>query len=147
MDNTLKWFAHIAQLKSKLCSLIYTLNVVIKQVDLDVLKVIYYDSFQFLASYCIIFWSGSSSTEKFVCVQKLCTILLMGYRDSYRGLLRGNNILTIYSLYIYSLLLFPENKTIISRSAKIEIKTDKRILIYIHFIVSLYEKRTWIMRV
>ncbi|XP_044751685.1 uncharacterized protein LOC123322290 [Coccinella septempunctata] len=108
LDKHLKWGPHIEQLRSRLNSTSYALFMLRSQVDFEVLKLVYYANFHSLISYGIIFWGCSTHVDTIFVTQKraLRTMLRLGYRASCRGLFKGNNILTVYGVYIYKLLIF-----------------------------------------
>lgn len=108
VDNNLKWYNHIEELNNKLKSVIYSMNVLKKHVNLDVLKIIYFSNFQSLLSYGIIFWGNSQHVNRVFVIQKLVLRIMMGmgYRESCRGMFKANNILTVHGLYIFRILLF-----------------------------------------
>jgi hypothetical protein len=62
-------------------------------------------------AYGIIFWGASTSASKVFIVQKKCLRIICNIkpRDSCRKLFRDNQIMTFYSLYLYSLILFVAN--------------------------------------
>ncbi|XP_044766168.1 uncharacterized protein LOC123322291 [Coccinella septempunctata] len=111
LDRHLKWGPHTEQLRCRLNSICYMLFMLRDQIDFDLMKIIYYSNFQSIMSYGIIFWGNSSHVGNLFIVQKraLRTMLNLGFRESCRGLFKSNNILTIYGLYIYRLLIFFRN--------------------------------------
>lgn len=108
IDKNFQWTSHIEKLRSRLNTVIYTLNALKQHVDVPVLRTIYFANFQSICSYGIIFWGSSSWAEDIFVTQKwaLRVIFGLGYRKSCRGLFRQNNILTVYGLYAYRILLF-----------------------------------------
>lgn len=108
LDSQLKWGPHTEQLKTRLSSACYTLFMLIGQVNFDVLKLVYFANFHSILSYGIIFGGSSSNVENIFVVQKraLRTMLRLSYRESCIGNFEKNNILTVYGLYVYRLLLF-----------------------------------------
>ncbi|KAK9883908.1 hypothetical protein WA026_004849 [Henosepilachna vigintioctopunctata] len=58
LDSQLNWNKHIYELNKKLCSIIYSLNVLKHHVNLDILKIIYHANFRSVLSYGLIFWGG-----------------------------------------------------------------------------------------
>lgn len=107
LDAQLKWEEHTEYVLKRLCSVDYSLKVVKKQVGENILKIIYYANAQSIMSYGIICW-GSTNLRSIFVVQKriLRNIFGLAYRESCRGIFKKNNILTIYGLYIFRLLLF-----------------------------------------
>ena len=89
----------------------YALNYVKYTLPIDILKLIYFANIQSIMSYGIIFWGASTTASKVFILQKktlriICNIKL---RDSCRKLFSDNQIMTFYSLYLYSLTLFVVN--------------------------------------
>ncbi|KAK9889372.1 hypothetical protein WA026_004648 [Henosepilachna vigintioctopunctata] len=108
LDCKLKFKEHIDYLTRRLCSVVFSLNVMKHHVDIDTLMVIYFSNFQSLLSYGVIFWGSSSQWNRVFVIQKLAlrTIYRMKLRDSCRGLFRTKKILTLNGLFIYKSLLF-----------------------------------------
>ncbi|XP_044759270.1 uncharacterized protein LOC123316999 [Coccinella septempunctata] len=108
VDQNLKWREHVDQLGKKLNSVIYTLNVLKRMVNDDVLRTIYYANFQSLATYSIIFWGGTSVMDRMFVKQKWAIRVITGrkYRESCRSVFKKNEILTLPGLYIYRSMLF-----------------------------------------
>lgn len=108
LDNHLKWNFHIDNLVKRLNSVIYSVCVLKTRMDFQTLKMVYFANFQSLISYSIIFWGGSSLSELVFLRQKsmLRTLLGLNYRESCRGHFKQNNLLTVYGLFIYKVLIF-----------------------------------------
>lgn len=108
IDSFMKYHSHVEEVNKKLKSVIFALRILRDQVDVDVLKTVYYAMFHSQLSYGIIFWGSSSGAHQIMRTQKsaLRVIFRLGFRESCRGKFKQNNILTIYGLYIYKILMF-----------------------------------------
>lgn len=108
IDSTLKWHVHVDSLNRKLLSVNYSINVLKRQVDVDILKTVYYANFESRLAYGIIFWGGSISARRLFVTQKMALRLMlrMHFRESCRNIFRDNNILTVTGLFVYKSLQF-----------------------------------------
>jgi hypothetical protein len=111
LDSQLMWKAHVNFLLNKLSSVCYIMRRLVHILNLETLKVIYFVHFHSLISYGIIFWGNSSSMHKIFITQKriLRIMLGLGPRCSCRRWFVKLSILTVPSLYIYSLIMFVYN--------------------------------------
>jgi hypothetical protein len=75
---------------------------------IQTLKIIYFAHVHSIMSYGVIFWGSASCANKVFLLQKriIRIITNSGPRDSCRDIFRTMQIFTLYSQYIYSLLLF-----------------------------------------
>ena len=107
-NNTLTWKTHINEIFSKLCSACFAMRSIKPFVSQHMLKAIYYSYFHSIVLYGIIFWGHSASSLRVFRLQKGLIRIMMGCksRDSCRKLFPKLKILTLPSLYIFSLLLF-----------------------------------------
>jgi hypothetical protein len=80
-------------------------------VPLDTLKLIYFSHIHSIISYGIIFWGSSSYANKVFILQKKVIRIITNIRpkDSCGGIFKNIEIMTLYSQYIYSLLLYTIN--------------------------------------
>lgn len=108
IDQNLSWEKEIQYVCNKLNSVSYTLRIMTKYLEFDVLKIIYCANFQSILRFGIIFWGGSKDFHKIFIIQKRTIRLLLGLkaRESCRGKFRELGILTVTGLYIYGCLLF-----------------------------------------
>jgi hypothetical protein len=111
IDSNLTWNHQVDLIPRKLSSSCYALNYVKYTLPIDILKLIYFVNVQSIMSYGIIFWGASTTASKVLILQKktLRIIYNIKPRDSCRKLFRDNQIMTFYSLYLYSLTLFVAN--------------------------------------
>ena len=122
LDDTLSWKKHIEQLNSKLCSACYALWNIRSEVSLHTLKIIYFASIHSLLSYGIIFWGNSSYAKRAFIIQKKSIRIITNSKrtDSCRQLFKNLKIMTMYSQYIYSLMLFTvKNNHLFTPNSKI----------------------------
>ena len=86
----------------------YALRFVKHSLPIGILKIIYYASVHSIMSYGIIFWGTSADANKVFLTQKKIFRIIYNIRprDSCRDIFKENQIFTLVSQYIYSLLLF-----------------------------------------
>jgi hypothetical protein len=108
IDDTLSWNNNIDQIATKLCSACYTLRNIKYIVPQSTLKTIYYAYIHPTLSYGIIFWGSSSTANKLFILQKKAIRIITnaGIRESCREALKNLQIMTLYSQYIFSLIIF-----------------------------------------
>jgi len=90
-----------------MCSACYALRNIKHIVPIDMLRVIYFTYINSIISYSIIFWGTSSYTNKVFLLQKKIIRIITNTkpRDSCREVFKSMEIVTLYSQYIYSLVL------------------------------------------
>jgi hypothetical protein len=108
IDKTLSWNQHVDQIATKLCSACYVLRNLKHIVPQSTLRTIYYAYIHSILSYSIIFWGRSSNVSKFFILQKRIVRIITntGVRESCREACKNMEIMTLYSQYIFSLILF-----------------------------------------
>jgi hypothetical protein len=111
IDDTLSWKQHIEQVISKMSTACYKLRNIKHMVPLDTLKVIYSAHIHSVISYGIIFCDSSSYANKVFILQKKIIRIITNIRprDSCREVFKNMEIMTSYSQYIYSLILYTGN--------------------------------------
>ena len=111
IDDTLSWQPHVESLIKKLSMASYAIRYLKSFLQTDTLRIIYFAQVQALIKYGIIFWGTSTLVRKVFIMQKniLRIIYKLKPRDSCRELFQLKQIMTVYSLYIYSLILFVVN--------------------------------------
>jgi len=111
IDDTLSWKQHIEQVINKMCSACYALRNIKHIVPVDTLRVIYFTHIHSIISYGIIFWGSSYYANKVFILQKKIVRIITntGPRDSCREAFKNMEIMTLYSPYIYSLVLYTVN--------------------------------------
>jgi hypothetical protein len=88
----------------------------------ETLRMVYFVYIQSIMSYGIIFWGNLPYSEKIFKIQKMVIRIITNSRprDSCRKLLKKMEILTLYSQYIFSLLIFViKNKHLFSTNCQI----------------------------
>jgi len=111
IDDTLSWKQHIEQVLNKMCTVCYALRNIKYIVPIDTLRVIYFAHTHSIISYGIIFWGSSSYANKVFILQKKIIRIITNARprDSCREVFKIMEIVTLYSQYIYSLVLYTIN--------------------------------------
>ena len=119
INNTLSWKIHINEILPKLCSACFAMRSVKPFVSQHMLKVIYYSYFHSIMSYGIIFWGHSASSLRVFRLQKRIIRIMMGCK-SRDSLFTKIKILTMPSLYIFSVLLFVvKNKELFTTNTEV----------------------------
>jgi hypothetical protein len=108
IDETLSWNQHVDQIVTKLWTARYALRHLKHIVPKSTLWTIYYTYIHSILSYSIIFWEKSSNVSKLFILQKRIVRIITntGVRESYSEALKNMRIITFYSQYIFSLILF-----------------------------------------
>jgi hypothetical protein len=111
IDDILSWKQHIEQVISKMSTACYALRNIKHIVPLDTLKVIDFAHRHSIISYGIIFWGSSSYANKVFILQKKIIRIIVNTRprNSCREVFKNMEIMTLYSQYIYSLILYTVN--------------------------------------
>jgi hypothetical protein len=122
LDDTLSWKRHIGQLMGKLCSTCYALWNIKSVVSQDTLRIVYFAHIHSLLSYGIIFWGSFSYAKKVFMIQKKSMRIITDSKptDSCRKHFKNLKIMTMYSQYIYLLMLHTvNNKHLYTPNSKI----------------------------
>jgi hypothetical protein len=111
INDTLSWKQHIEQLLNKMCTTCYALRNINHIVPINTLRVIYFTHIHSIISYGIIFWGSFSYANKVFIFQKKIIRIITNTRprDSCREVFKSMEIMTLYSQYIYSLVLYTIN--------------------------------------
>ena len=98
----------LSKIATKLCSACYVLRNLKHIVPRSTLRTIYYAYIQSILSYGIIFWGISSNVNKLFILQKKIVRIITNsrVRESCREAFKNMQIMTLYSQYIFSLILF-----------------------------------------
>ena len=96
---------------NKMCTACYVLRNIKHIVPIDTLRVIYFAHIHSIISYGIIFGGNFSYANKVFILQKKIIRILTNARprDSCRKVFKSLEIMTLYSQYIYSLVLYTIN--------------------------------------
>jgi len=122
IDETLSWNQHIDHIATKLCSVCYALRNIKHTVPQSTLRTIYCTYVHSILSYGIIFWARSSNVKKLFILQKKIVRIITktGVRESCKEAFKNMEIMTLYSQYIFSLILFTvKNKHLFTSSREI----------------------------
>jgi hypothetical protein len=128
IDNTLSWNSHIGSLIRKMSSACYALSQIKHSVPNETLKLIYCAHIHSIMSYGLIFWGTSPMVNKVFILQKKITRIITNTnnRDSCKQHFRNLHIMTLYSQYIFSIIIFTlNNKHLFSSNNEIH-KYDTR---------------------
>lgn len=108
IDEFLDWSCHINQLRSKLSRISFAIRVLVKYMDKEVLRIVYFANFQSVMQFGIIFWGKNSDMQKIFVMQKCIVRAIYGkkFNETCRGIFRSKRILTVYGLYIFHCLMF-----------------------------------------
>jgi hypothetical protein len=111
IDDTLSGKQHIEQVVNKMFTACYALRNIKHVVPLDTLRVIYFAHIHSIIRYGIIFWGSSSHANRvFILRKKIIGIITNTRpRDSCREVFKNMEIITLYSQYVYSLILYTVN--------------------------------------
>jgi hypothetical protein len=111
IDHTLSWKLHTNSLIKRLASVAYAIRSLKYTLPKEMLRMIYFNKAQSLISYGIIFWCQSSEASKVFTMQKKILRITQNLNpsDTCRNVFTQNHIMTFYSYYIYSLILFASN--------------------------------------
>lgn len=115
LDQKLTWNRHIDYITAKLSSNCYLIRNMKNTVSVDVLKLLYFGLFQSILSYGLIYWGLAYKAFQAFLIQKKALRAMEGVsaRTSCRPIFKKLGIMTLPSLYIYSVILFivKQNKT------------------------------------
>jgi len=107
IDDTLLRKQHIEQVINEMCSACYALRNIKHIAPVDTQRVIYFAHIHSIISYGIIFWGSSYYANKVFILQKKTIRIVTNTRPrvSCREAFKNMEIMTLYSQYIYSLVL------------------------------------------
>jgi len=104
----LSWNEHIDSVAKKLCSASYVIRNLKHTVSPITLKTLYYAYIHSIISHGIIFWGRASKVTKLFTLQKRIVRIMTDKkpRDSCRDAFGNMKILTLFSQYLFSLIVF-----------------------------------------
>lgn len=113
-DNKLTWEQHLVTLTNKLSAVTFLIRKLRSTVSILVLKNIYFGLVQSHLAYGLIFWGSSRYVNSVFKVQKKILRIIEGVRpgSSCVELFKKYKIMTVYSLYMYKLVLYNFNKKV-----------------------------------
>jgi hypothetical protein len=105
---TLSWSPHIHYIIKKLSVARYAIRNIKYMVTAETLRLIYFVHVHSVISHGIIFWGSASQAQNVFVIQKriLRVTMYMRPQDSCQKIFKRMKIMTLYSQYIYALLLF-----------------------------------------
>ena len=108
IDYTFSWHPHINSLLKRLARTSYAIRSLKHILHKETLKMIYLSQAQSIIGYGIIFWGQSTEASKIFIMQKRILRIIYNLKptDSCRNTFKQNSIMTFFSYYIYSLILF-----------------------------------------
>ena len=110
IDNNLSWDTHVNTVANKITSGIFALYKMSKLCDLESLKIIYYAYIQSSIAFGISVYGATSkkNLDRILVLQKRALRIMLGleYRESVKEHFVTHNIMTVYSLYIYEVILY-----------------------------------------
>jgi hypothetical protein len=108
IESTLAWKEHTEHLNSELNSLGYMIQSLRPVLELKILKQIYYSYVHSLLNYGIMFWGISPNSRTTFITQKRILRSIVGAKPNHscKEIFKKLEILTLYSQYIYSTLIF-----------------------------------------
>lgn len=111
VDSQLKFEEHCSTLERKLCSAYYGVRNLRTCIGLDALRMFYFAYVESRLRYAIIFWGSASCAHRLFIYQKRIIRCMVGASsmDSCRPIFKQLNILPLWSLYLYEILLFYKN--------------------------------------
>lgn len=111
IDQQLNWKAHIHGLTQKIARSCYALRIIVDAVGVDAALSAYHAFVQARVRYGIIFWGNSVETNRVFILQKKClrVIFKLKQAETCKKVFIDNNILTLYSMYIYESVMLVIN--------------------------------------
>jgi hypothetical protein len=108
IDNSLTWNNHIDKIISRLSKSVFIMRKIKDCLTINCLQLVYLGYFHSVITYGILLWGIASRTsEVFLWQKKALRILLnLPCYESCRGGFKKLNIMTVYSLFVYQLLIY-----------------------------------------
>ena len=108
VSDNLRWRDHISHVCNKIASLCYALNRLRALANPTTLRLVYHGCCYCHLRYGVIIWGGSPDIQRLFILQKrvIRIITNLNFKQSCRGVFKENNLLTMYGIYIYEILLF-----------------------------------------
>jgi hypothetical protein len=110
LDDSLTWINHINYVCGKICSGLYLLRQMSNLVSADVLKILYYGTIFPFINYGIELWGCAADVHinRILLLQKRAIRIIhgLGKLESCQKFFIDNKYFTVYSLYLYKLILF-----------------------------------------
>jgi hypothetical protein len=111
IDDTSRWKQHIEQVINKMCSACYALRNIKRIAPVNTLRVIHFAHIHSVISCSITFWSSSYYANKVFILQKKIIRIKTNtrLRVPCKKAFKNMKIMTLYSQYMYSLVLHTVN--------------------------------------
>lgn len=108
LESGLGWNTHIQNVMNKISKSLYMLRILKNNVSTDTLLAAYYGHLYSHLNYGILLWGNHSSVNKVLLMQKRAIRIIAGVgpREHCKPLFVKFRILTVYSMYILSCLLY-----------------------------------------
>lgn len=142
------WTDHIENLSAKLNKVSYCFRIVLKYLNENAKRTLYFANFEAILRFGIIFWASNSKIQNIFTIQKRVIRIMykMSYLQTCRGVFRNKNIMTVVALYIFdSVLFFYKNRDRFNTSIQHEHNTRSYNIIYPIHRLTLLEKSAYYM--
>jgi hypothetical protein len=108
INDTINWKNHIERILPKLSMACHAMRIIKPYMSLEILKIVYYSTFNSVINYGLSFWGISQHSKKIFRMQKRIVWIMMGCRSltSCRNLFKKLKILPLMSQYIFSITMF-----------------------------------------
>lgn len=108
LDRQLDWRTHVSLLAGSMARYCYAISVIANNINVSAALSAYHAFVQSRVRYGVMFWGNSVDSGRIFKLQKKClrTIFKIKQLESCRDAFINNNILTLYSLYIYECVMF-----------------------------------------
>jgi hypothetical protein len=135
IDDTLSWHPYIESVLKRIAKAIYAIRYLKHSIHTETLKIVYFAYVHSLIRYGIIFWGNSTGAPRVFIMQKKILRIIgnLKPRDTCQELFPQIQIMTLYTLYIYSLILFVVNNGNLFQTNSVLHEYDTRIKDNLHF--------------
>jgi hypothetical protein len=108
IDNLLNWKSYIGQIIPKLSAACFSVRRLFHILNIDTLRMVYFEYFYCVIKYGITFWGNSTDADRVFILQKRIVKIMagVGSRSSCRSLFKNLAILPVPCQYIFSLMKF-----------------------------------------
>ena len=135
LEPSMTWEKHIDSITSKVNSLTYMIRFLRPVLSTKTIKQIYSSYVHSLITYGIIFWGNSPNSKKVFIAQKRIIRIINGIspQTSCRSAFRETGILTLYSQYILSMIMFvaKNRQLFVSNEAVHKIDTQQKVDLHV----------------
>ena len=126
IDSAMNWDSHVESVCAKVASACYLIGRMMKLVNIDTVKLIYFGLIQSHLQYGVIVWGNSSQAKRLLVLQKRALRYMarasfnpcaeVFYKDSCRDLFIKFRMLTLPSLYMYHTIMYCIENNYLSRT-------------------------------